>query len=481
MRALPELAALPGRPRLPMADRSAALVAELLLDRRRGELAEAVGEQLAEDPPLVLWTVCRAAEVAPDWVPSSVTAVARWLAEHALRLLQWPERGEPSAGCVVSSVEQCESLVAADLARADLASLLAETAGQSAAEEAYLRGLLASAPQWLRPRGDPSVREMLPRWLIEEGHSPAAARVAKAEHLLARGDAAEYDLEGCRGRAAEASARWMEDVPGAGALLPQLARSLARLSDLEQRFAEVLERAKLDAMAELAAGAGHEINNPLAVIGGRAQLFLRDEADPERRRGLALMVAQVKRAYEMIADMRLFARPPQPATERFDLAAMVEDLVAELAPAAAHHAIRITRTGAAGPVEIQADPVQIQVALRAIVQNAQEAIGREGRVELRVDAVEDAVRVSIQDDGPGIGIEERSHLFDPFYSARQAGRGLGLGLSKAWRIVVTNHDGRIEVESEPGQGATFTIVLPLRRRAREERRPDARTPGTREE
>jgi len=71
---------------------------------------------------------------------------------------------------------------------------------------------------------------------------------------------------------------------------------------------------------------------------------------------------------------------------------------------------------------------------------------------------EKEVRIHLRDDGPGLKPEERRHLFDPFYSARQAGRGLGLGLSKAWRIV-SNHGGRIEVESQPGCGATFTIVL----------------------
>ena len=67
--------------------------------------------------------------------------------------------------------------------------------------------------------------------------------------------------------------------------------------------------------------------------------------------------------------------------------------------------------------------------------------------------------VLVADDGPGIKPEERRHLFDPFYSARQAGRGLGFGLSKAWRIV-TGHGGSIEVESEPGEGAVFVIKLP---------------------
>ena len=67
--------------------------------------------------------------------------------------------------------------------------------------------------------------------------------------------------------------------------------------------------------------------------------------------------------------------------------------------------------------------------------------------------------IDICDDGPGITPQQRQHLFDPFYSAREAGRGLGLGLSKAWRIV-SNHGGRIVVESVPGQGARFTVFLP---------------------
>ncbi len=70
------------------------------------------------------------------------------------------------------------------------------------------------------------------------------------------------------------------------------------------------------------------------------------------------------------------------------------------------------------------------------------------------------MEIHIRDDGPGIKAEEQHHIFDPFYSARQAGRGLGLGLSKAWRII-TNHGGQIEAASEAGHGTTFTVVLPV--------------------
>jgi signal transduction histidine kinase len=269
------------------------------------------------------------------------------------------------------------------------------------------------------------------------------------------------EIEACRRQAAEGRRRWLESVPGPGRRLPVLLARLARLDELERRFAETVEREKLAAMAEFAAGAGHEINNPLAIIAGRAQLCLRDETDAERRRELALINAQVKRAYEMIADMRLFARPPRPELKIVELASLLDSLVVELAASAAEQHVSLTRGGEKGPLEIEADPVQLQVAVRALATNAFEALAGGGHLGIDLCRLDDSVGIVVSDDGPGILPEHRPHIFDPFYSSRQAGRGLGLGLSKCWRIVGLHH-GRMEVQSEPGQGARFTIVLPLR-------------------
>ncbi len=264
-----------------------------------------------------------------------------------------------------------------------------------------------------------------------------------------------------------------------------IADRLARLAELENDFQRALEAEKLEALAEFAAGAGHEINNPLTVISGRAQLLLHGESDPERRHALALISAQAMRVYEMIADLMLFARPPRPERARCDLAGLIVSLAAELTPIADGQQTRLTYLGPPGPLEIEADAAQLSVALRALCQNSFEALGSGGHVEIELNEVakegclpgeprsnsllpatapaanfpRGELRLSVRDDGPGITAEQRRHIFDPFYSARQAGRGLGLGLSKAWRIVI-QHGGRIEVASQPGQGAAFTIVLP---------------------
>jgi signal transduction histidine kinase len=247
---------------------------------------------------------------------------------------------------------------------------------------------------------------------------------------------------------------------------PSIADKLARLAELESNFQRLLEAEKLEALAEFAAGAGHEINNPLTVISGRAQLLLREETDPERLRALALISAQAMRVYEMIADMMLFARPPRPEPQPVDLVKLLDDLIADLMPGAVRQQTTLCRTGPSDPIVASVDPVQLNVAFRAICQNALESLGSGGHVELALEPLAaNEVCVRISDDGPGIRPEERRHIFDPFYSARQAGRGLGLGLSKAWRII-TNHGGRIDVSSEPGHGATFTVTLSARRVAK---------------
>jgi signal transduction histidine kinase len=232
------------------------------------------------------------------------------------------------------------------------------------------------------------------------------------------------------------------------------------MADPDASFDMRLEQAKLDAMKELAYGASHEINNPLANISARAQSLLRDERDPERRRTLEAIHLQALRAHEMISDLMLFARPPQLERRPLDLAELVRQVASGLAAECERRGIELNIVVDGQPPPVDGDATQLAVALHALLANSMNAIGRDGRILITVNSSPDGtVQLQVNDNGPGIPPEVRPHIFDPFYSGREAGRGLGFGLSKSWRIV-TLHGGSIEVESLPTGGATFIITLP---------------------
>jgi nitrogen-specific signal transduction histidine kinase len=452
MRSLPPLVAGLHRRVLPMADRSAAALAEWLLGADPAQPSGRLAELLARDPPLLLWAMCQAHRQA-DFPAAGVAEVAGWLAQHALDVLQWPA-AQDDVGEEALAAEVWVPRVAAAVTLAELAGRLAGPR-QADYDAAVLDGLLYYAGDWLSEadRGEFYSRPA-------DGLPPSVVLATDMLAGIAPVPAGlDIDLEAMGRCGAAAAQEWVAPLGGLSDWLPQVAAHMARLNDLEQRFQETLQQEKLSALAEFAAGAGHEINNPLTVIAGRAQLFLQEETNPERRRALALINAQAMRVYEMIADLRLFARPPQPELQTVALVELVDGLIKELAPAAAQEDIALEREGDAGLLRVVADPTQLSVALRALCQNAIDAIGSGGRIRIELGRGRGEVEIRVRDNGPGIPAAAREHIFDPFYSARQAGRGLGLGLSKCWRII-TNHGGRIELEDQPGGGTSFLIRLP---------------------
>lgn len=223
-----------------------------------------------------------------------------------------------------------------------------------------------------------------------------------------------------------------------------------------------LRDAKLRALAEFAAGAGHEINNPVATIIGYAQQLLAKETDPERRQALLTIGAQAYRIRDMIGDAMLFARPPEPRPTHEDLAQACREVVATLQadlPGSISWEVKAEKA-----VTIWADAVQLRIVISSLLKNSVEAVSGSaaGRIGVEVDAQEIDGRawgrLRMSDNGRGLSELEREHLFDPFFSGRQAGRGLGFGLPKCWRIV-TLHGGRIEVTSLADQ-TTATVLWP---------------------
>jgi signal transduction histidine kinase len=231
--------------------------------------------------------------------------------------------------------------------------------------------------------------------------------------------------------------------------------------------------------AEFAAGAGHEINNPLATILGHAQLLLRGETDPDRRKSLEAIGGQALRIRDMIGDAMLFARPPAPVLAACDLGALVREVVSRLSQEAGTRRIQITTTFEPVP-PLKTDATQLKVVLGCLVRNAFEAMPEGGDVRLHLSAGPlatnaasaelsaaessevaggDGVRLVVTDTGRGFGADELRWAFNPFFSGRQAGRGLGFGLPKC-QAIVHALGGQIEIANGPERGAVATVWLP---------------------
>lgn len=382
--------------RLPLSERSAAILAAALLEEPASRLRK-ISQLLSTEPSLSMWVFCQ----APSWresAPQDVTEPAEWLCEAIGKGLFHVE-SDPNQ----DSPNQTSSAVELEALRK-----------------------CPWFPQWMN----------------------AAAADGAADALQPAATSKPQD---------EAVAR----------LLPQVIEQYRRLNTLEKQFAAELEREKLAALREFAYGASHEINNPLANIATRAQALLREEKSPERKRKLSTIAAQAFRAHEMIADMMLFAKPPAPERKSTDVESVVKQVVKEMTTEARSQSTQLEFEPASSPSIALADPTQLAVATKALLRNALEALVTGGKVTagVRRAPADDAtasnhwIEIIVRDNGPGIQPEVRRHLFDPFFSGREAGRGLGFGLAKAWRIAEL-HGGNIQVESEPDAGATFILRIP---------------------
>lgn len=230
-----------------------------------------------------------------------------------------------------------------------------------------------------------------------------------------------------------------------------------------------LHNKKLAALAEFAAGAGHEINNPLAVISGQAQYLLGHEQDEARKKALDTIIAQTHRIHSLLRDLMQFARPPAPQMRAVDLERLLDEVATSLGDFAQQQQVRIqlreeNETGQAPlaprPCHVEGDANQLKMALTNLIRNAIEAAGKEGWVRVRLVKHTQHVEVSIEDSGSGPNEQQRLHLFDPFYSGRSAGRGRGLGLPIAWSLV-RQQGGSLYLASAEGETTRFVLTLPF--------------------
>ena len=218
----------------------------------------------------------------------------------------------------------------------------------------------------------------------------------------------------------------------------------------------------LEAVARLAGGAGHEINNPLTVISGRAQLMMESAGTEDERNVWRTIHLQAGRISDLIADLMEFAAPLHTYRQKIDLVILIKNAISHISysnhPNA--EAFKIDKEIEDPIPQVWVDPVQIESVIAELLENSITFSIKEPYIQLSVAITDNSqVLLAIRDNGPGMNPQTLAHAFVPFFSSHSAGRRRGLGLSLAWRRVVSNQ-GRIWLESEPGKGTVAKILLP---------------------
>lgn len=234
-----------------------------------------------------------------------------------------------------------------------------------------------------------------------------------------------------------------------------------------QRSAEnrLIQAAKLAAVGEMAAGIAHELNNPLTSVTGFAELVLEEMPEgSESRKDLETVMREARRARDVVRRLLDFARQSESTRSRASLNEVVEDVVA-----LSRHLIHTSGIELKIDLEMNLpwvliDANQMKQVLINLVHNALQAMPDGGEMEIKTSNASrnnrDWVIVSVQDTGVGIPQLEQARIFEPFYTTKGNQGGTGLGLSVTYGII-TDHGGQIEVVSQPGAGAKFTVWLPL--------------------
>lgn len=238
----------------------------------------------------------------------------------------------------------------------------------------------------------------------------------------------------------------------------ELAEANRQLAAMQERLVRTETMARL---GELAAGAAHEMNNPLAIICGRAQLLAQSLPSESKGREAAGQIAeQAHRLSDLITELQRFADPPKPKRQPVQLAAMLHELVGRVKAGLeegqkdVHLSLQVD--AAAPPVMI--DRGQVTAAVAELLHNALQAGPKSVHITARIGPSADVVTVQVCDDGCGMDPQVLAHAMDPFFSHKAAGRRMGMGLPRAQQIA-KSHGGDVRLLSEPGRGTVATMTL----------------------
>ena len=214
---------------------------------------------------------------------------------------------------------------------------------------------------------------------------------------------------------------------------------------------------RLTALGTLAASVAHEVRNPLAAISGCAELLETATLSEEDQRLIRVIRRESSRLADIVSELLDYTRPREPVRSKVELGQALEELADSFRADPSHEDIELIISVPTNPVEAKLDLAQLTQVLWNLVRNGAQAMDGHGRLELGLQSAGEQVRLSVRDFGKGIPSEDLERIFEPFYSTKDGGTGIGLAMVQR---IVEEHGGEIEVFSSTGEGTRFVIELP---------------------
>lgn len=220
---------------------------------------------------------------------------------------------------------------------------------------------------------------------------------------------------------------------------------------------------KLGAIGRLSASIAHEFNNPIFGIRNVLERMIKKiPMDTGSKEYVSMAIHECDRMAGFIRKLLDFCRPSPCKTVSIDIHEVIDDVLMFVQKEWKSKNIKLVKDYTANMPEITAIPDQIKQVILNMLNNAEQAItSDEGKVRISTEALETEIKIHIQDSGNGIKEEDIKHIFEPFFTTKGV-KGMGLGLWVSYGII-KQHGGKIDVKSQPGNGATFTIILPVKK------------------
>ncbi len=234
-----------------------------------------------------------------------------------------------------------------------------------------------------------------------------------------------------------------------------------RTREIKEMQSRLIRSEKVASLGELVAGIAHELNNPLTGVLMFSSMIASDKRlDPALKPDFDTIVRETQRCAEIVRGLLDFARESVPQKKKCSVDTILDQTLALVEHHSSFHDVRVEKIYGQLPA-VQADPNQLEQVFMNLLINASQAMDGGGRLTIETVALEAdrSVSIRISDSGCGISPESLGKIFDPFFTTK-GHKGTGLGLSVSYGII-ENHGGDIEVESRPGEGTTFTIILPI--------------------